>query len=297
MDTKYYKIGGFTIEVNSEFPIKSDTFHPKFKQFETDGSGQENIIITHHFHKKINIVFSEKDRIYLKMPWAVYRKEDNLIYEWIQNYSPHAESYRKFVTNKDHTRLDTYNSSRAADFFSKGMLTSLSLFPTDQILLSQTLAFKHGCIMHSLGLIYNNKGYIFIGHSGAGKSTMAEIMKKNCTILCDDRNIIRKVKSEHRPEYRLFGTWRHSDFFEISPLSTPLKAIFFLHQSKKNQLIPVKDNKTKFRHLFGCLIKPLATDDWWHSTIDFVSGLSQQVDCFDLKFDKSGKIRELIEKL
>lgn len=291
MDTKYYKTGGFTIEVNSELPIKEDTFHPKFKPFEVDGPGQENIIITHYFDKKIDIDISENNRIYFKKPWAVYQSHDNLIYEWIQNYSPNEGSYRKFVTNKEHTRLDTYNNLKAVDFFLKGMLTSLSLFPTDQILLGQALAFRQGCILHSLGLIYQNKGYLFIGHSGAGKSTMAAIMKKNCKILCDDRNIVRKA----RTGYQLYGTWRHSDYLEISPLSAPLKAIFFLNQSDINQLDIVNNHRIKFKHLMDCLIKPLATDEWWKAAIDFIDNLSRQVDCLDLKFDKSGKISDLIE--
>ena len=290
---RYYQIGGFTIEVNSEIPFQPNTFHPKFKQFEVDGSGVENIIINHYFDKAMDMEFTEKDTIYVKKPWAIYQKQDNLIYEWIQNHAPFATNYRKFVTNKKHTKLDTYNNSQAADFFSKGMLETISLFPTDQILLSQALAFRQGCIMHSLGLIHNNKGYLFIGHSGAGKSTMAKIMQNNSIILCDDRNIIRKTKTG----FNLFGTWRHSDFHNISPLSAPLKAIFFLNQSDKNQLEMIRNNKIKISRLLECLIKPFATSDWWELTLDFFDDLVKQVDCINLKFDKSGKIRELIEKL
>ncbi|MDA3788134.1 MAG: hypothetical protein PF503_06530 [Desulfobacula sp.] len=293
MDTRYYQTGGFTIEVNSELPINADTFHPKFKQFEVNGPGPENIVINHYFNRKLPIDFTEKDRIYFKAPWAVYQKQDRFIYEWLENHSLHTTNYRKFLTNKDHTRLDTYNNSYAADFFLEGKLTSLSLFPTDQILLSRILAFRQGCIMHSMGLIHKNKGYLFIGHSGAGKSTMAKIMEKKSVILCDDRNIIRKTQTE----YSLFGTWKPGDISQISPLSATLRAIFFLNQSDKNQLDCIPDNKIKFRRLLSCLVKPLATDDWWESTIDFMDKLSRQVDCLDLQFDKSGKIRDIIEKL
>ena len=293
MYTRYYQTGGFTLEINSELPFKTDTFHPKFRPFEVDGKGRDNIIITHYFYKKFDLELVEDDRIYLKTPWAVYENQDNLIYEWIQNYSPNKSSYRKFITDRKHTRLDTYNNSKATDFFLEGMITSLSLFPTDQILLAQTLAFRQGCIMHSLGLINNGKGYLFVGHSGAGKSTMAGIMKNNSTILCDDRNIIRKTNSN----YRVFGTWRHSDCCEISPLSAPLKGIFFLHQSHRNQITPVADNTIKFKRLIACLVKPLATGEWWKAAIDVLADISNHIDCFDLEFDKSGSIRDVIESL
>lgn len=293
VDTRYYQTGGLTLEVNSELPFTPDTFHPKFKQYQVEGPGVDNIVINHYFTRELNVEVTEKDRIYFKPPWSVYQNQDKMIYEWIQDDASHTPGYRKFLVNKAHTRLDTYNGPGAAEFFSKGMLTSLSLFPTDQILLSRALAFRQGCIMHSLGLIHQGKGYLFVGHSEAGKSTMAKIMKEDSIILCDDRNIIRKINSV----YTLFGTWQHSDFSEISPLSAPLRGIFFLNKSDKNQIEPITDARAKLKLLLNCLIKPLATDDWWESTLDFMDRVSREVDCMDLKFDKSGKIKELIGKL
>ncbi|MDA3917427.1 MAG: hypothetical protein PF690_10685 [Deltaproteobacteria bacterium] len=293
--TKYFKIGGFTIEVNSELPFKSDTFHPKIKQFEIDNPEKINIVINHHFKDKISAHGLIKDRIYYKKPLAIFKNKDSLIYEWINDYSPYRACHRKIITNIEHTKFDTYNDRQLTNSFLQGQLTEISLLPTDQIFLCRALAYSRnqGCIMHSMGLIHNNNGYLFLGHSEAGKSTMARIMKDYSTILCDDRNIIRK----YNKNYILSGTWRHSDFTEISSSSAKLKAIFFLNQSATNQIERITDNKICFKKLLSCLTKSVTTDAWWDLSIDFLDTLSRSVECWDLKFDKSGKIREHITNL
>jgi hypothetical protein len=293
MDTRYYQIGGFTLEVNSELPFRADTFNPPINQFEVKESGKENIVINHYFERTIQIKVDEQEKIYFKRPWAVYEKKDKILYEWIRNYSSHETFLRKIVANKDHTKLDIYHDSKMAKVFLKGGLQNISLLPSDQLLFSRVLGYKQGCLLHSTGLVYKNNGYIFVGHSGAGKTTIAKIMEPESIILCDDRNIIRRSGED----YYLFGTWRHSDFAVVSPLSAQLKGIFFLNKSKNNKITKIIDNKKCFFILMDCLIRSLVTHDWMELTIDFIDSLSRHVDCFDLEFDKSGKVMELIKKL
>ena len=290
MKNTYFQIGGFTIQVNSDIPIKSDTFHPKFNQFRVHGAGEKNIVINHHFDKQIDAGFDETDRIYFKKPWAVYNKDEKIIYEWVS-----ADGYclRKIITNKEHTVLDIYHDLSIAKEFREGLLHNITLLPTDQILLCRVFGFNQGCLLHSTGLIFKDNGYLFIGHSGAGKTTIARIMKNDATVLCDDRNIIRKIKNQ----YRLYGTWRHSDFTKVSSLSAPLKGIFFLKQSQSNYIKPIKDNKKSFFLIMDHLVRALVTQDWMTATMDSVEDISKNMDCFYLNFDKSGKIKKLIHEL
>jgi len=293
MDTRHYQIGGFTIALNSDLPFRPDTFNPPINKFEVKKPGEENIVINHYFERTIQTKVNEQERIYFKKPWAVYEQKDKIIYEWIRNYDPYETFLRKIITNKDHTRLNIYHDAIIGKAFLKGGLSDISLLPSDQLLFSRVLGYNQGCLLHSIGLIYKDKGYIFVGHSGAGKTTMAKMMRPISTILCDDRNIIRKLDQK----YYLFGTWRHSDLAEVSPLVAPLKAIFFLNQSKENKISKINDNTKRVFFLMDCLIRSLVTHDWMELTIDFIDSLSKQVDCFDLEFDKSGKIMELIKNL
>lgn len=293
MYVKYYKIGEITIAVTSELPITRSTFHPKFRQFEADGPGGDMVVIHHHFNGIPDIKVDPGDRIYFRPPWAIYRKDENWIYEWIEAEPPYGNYDRKVVTNRDHSHLDIYNAESVGNKFLEGSLTSLAMFPTDQILLGRLLAYRGGCIMHSLGIILNGNGYLFVGHSSAGKSTMAQILRKEAVILCDDRNIIRNMNNE----LRVYGTWSHGDVPDISPLSAPLKGIFFLEKSDGNALISVNENSIGLKILLACLIRPLATSEWWGLSMDLITDVLKTIPCWKLKFDKSGEVLDLLRNL
>jgi hypothetical protein len=137
------------------------------------------------------------------------------------------------------------------------------------------------------------KGLLFVGHSEAGKSTMAMMLKGKAEILCDDRMIIRK-----QPEgFKIYGTWSHGDVPEISANSAPLRAIMFLEKADANRIIPLGDKKEITKRLLSCLIKPFVTTDWWEKTLALIEKISAQVPCYLLRFDKSGKVVDVLKGL
>lgn len=292
MFTKYYKVADITIEVRSELPIVQSTFHTKFNQFEVNGRGDDTVLICHHFNKNVGVQVDIQDRIYFRPPWAIYRKGDGWVYQWIEVNPPYRNYYRTAVANTDHSYLDIYNDESIRKKYLEGALPSLTLFPTDQILLGRLLSHRSGCIMHSLGIILNGNGYLFVGHSSAGKSTMAQMLRKDAVILCDDRNIIRNINNE----VRVYGTWSHGDVPDISPLSAPLKGIFFLEQSNGNEAIKLSDNSINFKLLLACLIRPLVTYEWWDRSMDLIAYVLKAIPCWKLKFDKSGNVLNLLRE-
>jgi hypothetical protein len=289
--TKYYRVADITIEVKSTLPITENTFHPKFRQFEVDGPGIDNVIIRHQFDKNSGIQVDVQDRIYFRPPWAIYQKDDQCVYQWIEVEPPYKNYFRTVVANREHSYLDIFNDESIRKMFLAGSLSSLTMFPTDQILLGRLLAYRNGCIMHSLGIILNGNGYLFIGHSSAGKSTMAQMLIKEAVILCDDRNIIRNMNNE----LMLSGTWSHGDVPDISALSAPLKAVFFLEKSEGNEIVRINDSAAITKTLLACLIRPLVTREWWVRSIDLVSDISKKIPFSCLKFDKSGNILDLLK--
>ena len=42
---RYFKIGGITIQVDSDIPFSENSFHPKFKTFKADGPGEDTVSI------------------------------------------------------------------------------------------------------------------------------------------------------------------------------------------------------------------------------------------------------------
>ena len=286
---RYYQIAGITIEVDSDLPITDATFHPKFKLFKVDRPGDDTISIRHHFSLPHLNSRDLGEEVYRKPPWAIYRKGNSWIYVGISPTVGESHIHKLAVFNYDHTRVRIYNDGKQA--YRKGSLHSLTIFPTDQILLARVLADRQGCYLHSSGVIFEGKGLLFVGHSEAGKSTIVKMLRNRAETLSDDRIIVRGQQEE----FKIYGTWSHGDVPEVSPNSAPLKAILFLQQARENRLVPLDDKKEIVRKLLACLIKPLVTADWWDKMFTLVERIAQEVPCYSLHFDKSGEVAGLLK--
>ena len=169
---KYYQIAGITIQVDSDLPITDSTFHPKFKSFEANGPGEDNIILRHRFFLPD---LNEQDlwnKVCHGESMKVYRNGNSWIYKNIRTSFADEQLYKVIsVFNHGHTKGTIY--SEKDEYFRKGGMESLSFFSTDQILLARVLADRKGCIVHSSGAAFEGKGFLFVGRSGAGKSTIA----------------------------------------------------------------------------------------------------------------------------
>lgn len=289
---KYYNIGGITIELISELPITDETFHSKFLAFETTNPSSDKMVIEHHFGLIEDTIDRSDDTFYINKTWKIIERKNQVIYKWINPSPPHDYILRKAVADIEHTHVTIFNDNFLKERYLKGNLYSLSMFPTDQILIGAHLAYNRGCILHSLGIILDESGYLFIGHSEAGKSTMASLMKGQAEILCDDRNIVRKESDG----YNLYGTWSHGDIEDISPNSCYLRTIFFLEKSSVNAIEPITDQKILIAKLLAHLIRPITTASWWNKSIDLLTDLSQSVPSYILKFNRDREIINLIRQ-
>ncbi|MBW1981967.1 MAG: hypothetical protein JRJ12_12185 [Deltaproteobacteria bacterium] len=285
---RYFQCGGIIIQVESGLPITDTTFQPKFRLFQVEGPGEDTISIRHHFSLPDFKGHNLGTEVYRRSPWAVYKKGDSWVYVGISPAKEDDHLHRVAVFNHDHTRALIYNEHE--EVFRNGGLHSLTLFPTDQILLARVLADRQGCLLHACGVIIDAKGVLFVGHSDAGKSTMATLLKGRAELLCDDRMIVRRWKDG----FRIHGTWSHGDVTEVSANSAPLDAIFFLEQARENSVIPVDDRKEVVKRLLACVIRPLVTAAWWEKMLDLVGMMAREVPCYVLRFEKSGKVVEIL---
>jgi hypothetical protein len=75
----------------------------------------------------------------------------------------------------------------------------------------------------------------------------------------------------------------------VSSAAAPLRAILFLEQSADNEIVPLSDRRLVLQRLLATLIRPMVTADWWHKEMDVLEQLVDEVPCFTMRFDKSGK--------
>ncbi len=118
----------------------------------------------------------------------------------------------------------------------------ISLFQFDLIIthtLQKLLSENSGFFIHTSAVLIDNKAYLFLGRSGDGKSTSAQLLNKYYSILSDDGAII---KSEHNSWY-LYQT----PFMEKNQTMTKtskkynLGKMFFLKKSEFFQIVKLSN--------------------------------------------------------
>ncbi len=283
-----FKIGGIDLSIQSDLPLKETTFAPKFQLFRcSDGEGDR---ITIHHHCGLPKIRNWGQKVYQRAPWIIYEIHSGYVYKMFVKGS--NEFPLVAIFNKDHTEGDIYKGVSCAKAFKQGNLSSLLCFPTDQILFAQLLADRSGIILHGSGIILKEKGYLFVGHSDAGKTTLVKLFKHQAKILNDDRMIVKKEDGS----FYLYGTPWHGEVSLVAPDRVPLKAILFLNQTDENRIERTKGLEA-FKRLYGCTIKPLVTERWAKNALDTCEALSREVKCYDLHFDKSRRAISTIERL
>ena len=292
---RFYRIAGITIKVESDLPFEESTFSTNVKKFEVLQPEGDLIHVSHHFFlpdlegKDFGPQISGDD-------WfQIYRRNGSWIY--IAADPPHTpiEDPRCIDAiaffKESHAR--GYVFHRDDSYFRAGDSNSIFVVSSDQLFISTLLADREGCYLHSSGVDLHNNGFAFLGHSGAGKSTIAKMLKTGTKLLCDDRTIIRRW-----PEgFKIHGTWSHGEISYVSPGSVPLRAILFIEKGKDCFLVPMGNKKEILMKLMENLVIPVATSDWWGKIFILLDKIISEIPCYMLHFNKTGDVDGLIRDL
>jgi hypothetical protein len=108
------------------------------------------------------------------------------------------------------------------------------VYPFDEVVFLARLSRGRGVLVHACGLVIGGRGLLFLGTSGAGKSTTARLWKERggVTILSDDRIVIRPDGDG----FRIYGTPWHGEAGWETPASARLDAVFILDQAPRNRI-------------------------------------------------------------
>ncbi|MGD9040793.1 MAG: hypothetical protein PVH82_14225 [Desulfobacteraceae bacterium] len=218
--------------------------------------------------------------------WALYKSNGRYVLQ--DDSLESASSPSTFVVlNPDLRSGDVFILDDAAD---RNPFPDPIGYPLNQVLMILLLSLGKGILFHACGIDDDGSGYLFLGNSTDGKSTMAGLWsKKNATVLNDDRIVVR----EKDGEFWMYGTPWHGDFREISPEGLPIKKIFFLRHGESNSAAP-KNGIEAVTMLLTRSFPPL----WDKNGMTFTTGLCHhivnKVPCYELSFAPDTKIVDFV---
>lgn len=166
-------------------------------------------------------------------------------------------------------------------------------YPLDQILLMYALAQRRGMILHACGTDFDGRGAIFLGRSGAGKSTIARLLADagGCRVLSDDRVIVRVANGSAI----LYGTPWPGDAGMAVNASAPLRACFKLEKSAENRIVDLPAGGV------ADALLPVASIPWFEPAIaeavlETCGALAAAVPFRTLRFRKEPEIAALLKE-
>jgi len=165
-------------------------------------------------------------------------------------------------------------------------------YPLDELLFINLLSFGKGVEIHACGVKDSlGRGHLFVGQSGAGKSTMARLWQgvSGVTVLSDDRIVLRKLSGK----IWMYGTPWHGDAGLASPGRAPLSRVYFLKHGPKNEILKQGPVESMTR-LFTCSFLPFYSSEALDFTLGFFEEVVKAIPCHEIRFLPDRRITEFI---
>jgi hypothetical protein len=211
-------------------------------------------------------------------PWRLYRHDDGFLFRFFASTfgaRPYKTARVAPDFSRGHVTLDR-------DFFAGAASIDPLEYPLDELLVIALLAQGRGLEIHGCGVAdRHGRGYLFVGQSGAGKSTMARLWtgESGAVILSDDRIVIRR----HGEEVWMYGTPWHGEAPLASPSRARLDALFFLRHGQRNEVQEVGGAGASAR-LVAASFPPFHDRRGLAFTLEFLEWVTGRIPCRELSF-------------
>ena len=155
-------------------------------------------------------------------------------------------------------------------------------YPVDELLVTNWLALGRGVEVHSCGFVDpESGGQLFIGHSGAGKSTTTRLWSSlgNVRILSDDRIILRRSEGQ----IWMHGTPWHGEAGFASPEKAAIRRIFVIEHGTKNEITRLSQTQA-VAELFARSFVPFHSRRALDFTLSYLQDITSEIPCYRFQF-------------
>ncbi len=282
-------VGGIRVSVSSDDPSLSLVVRGAAGQFLDDGEDAEVFVRASWADLREQ---TPGDRIFDSGSlWQLYRQGTDLLFRFaspIYGKVPYKEAC--FSRDFSEGKLSLHRS-----YFQSGGPASPLEYPLDELLVMNLLALGRGVEVHALGLEdADGRGYLFLGQSGAGKTTTAGLWgpRRGIKILSDDRIILRS----HQGKIWMYGTPWHGEGGQASAARTPLTRIFFLGRGLENEAVAMRRSLAVGR-MMACSFVPFHSPAGLDFTLEFLQQVTNLVPCAELRFVPDGRVVDFVREL
>ncbi len=226
--------------------------------------------------------------------WQLYADDNDYL---IRLAGPRTayQPYKIVRFNHDFTRGEIACEPR---FHSAELATYPLEYPLDEVFFIHLLARGRGVELHGCGLTdeVTNTGLLFLGESGAGKTTTARLWQRHAgggiDVLSDDRIIVR---ADDAGDLWMYGTPWHGEAEISSPRKAQLTHIFFLRHATHNQLTPQTLTEATAR-LFACAFPLFYDPECLDFTLEFLERTATSLPVHELGFIPDERVINFVRR-
>lgn len=200
--------------------------------------------------------------------WRLLSSGDRYAFEIFATHPPHRRTQLASMSSDFHSGEVAIRCSRRVPNPRWSLVRLMR--PFGELLMINLLAEGRGALLHALGVNDHGRGLLFVGRSGAGKTTLGELYHRfgDARILSDERVIVTRRDGR----LALSGTPWPGGGFRVAPETVPLERIFFLEHGSCNALIPDRPLA-----LYGLLFQQMFLPFWSRHGLDFAMTFADEL--------------------
>ena len=153
-------------------------------------------------------------------------------------------------------------------------------FPVDEQLFLHRIGWLGGALLHTCGVAFAGRAWLFCGKSGAGKSTTARLWQAaGAELLNDDRMVLRMIDGA---PHACSTPW-HGTIGEVRAARLPLGGVFQLEQARDNEAVELPPRE-RLHRLVANLIAPFHLREPMQAILDTLATIAETVPVYRLRF-------------
>ena len=251
--------------------------------------------------------------------WQLYEREAGFQFDFSTPLFG-KRPYKRLLVDRGFCRATIQMSSEC--FEGNAYSAEPLEYPLDELLIMHRLTQEPAIELHGVGIVGpDGTNNLFVGHSGAGKSTTARLWTSlhKVEILSDDRIIVREDSVREHPvsehstaeekireekayegnrsadltQIYMYGTPWHGEAHFALPQRAPLQRIFVLEHGRGNVLTRLSRSQM-VAELFARAFVPFHRHEYVDHALSFLERVADSVPCYRYSFEPDARAVEKI---